>query len=99
MTGPFEFITDSSFTDEYADIPERMRGGMIRYINTGIVPGHFLTAIITNDLKEVVRRADDENMQLIPLYVRWFYNQAPSPCWGSPTRLREWVQERQGGVA
>jgi hypothetical protein len=99
MTGPFDFVGQRSFTGEYADIPERMRGGMIRYVNAGILPGDFLVAVITNDLKEAVGRADDENVQLIPLYVRWFYNQAPSPCWGLPKRLREWVQERQEEAA
>ena len=35
-------------------IPDRMMGGIQRYINDHIRPGDFLSAIIQNDLKEAV---------------------------------------------
>lgn len=92
----FEPITSASFEDNgYEHIPERMRFGMTAYVNQGLVPGHFLTAIICNDLKETVARADYENETLISLYVRWFYNVAPAPCWGSPAKMQTWINERR----
>ena len=72
-------------------IPERMMGGIRRYIDHGIEPGHFLTAVICNDLREAVGRADEENVQLLREYVLFFYNEAPSPCWGSPEKMRAWT--------
>ena len=77
-----------TFRDFY--IPDHMMGGVERYIENGISPGHFLTAIITNDLREAVGRADDENVKNIPAYVGYFYNEAPLACWGSPESMKAW---------
>ena len=73
-------------------IPARMMEGIIRYIDKRIKPGDFLTAVITNDLTEAVSRADEENMQNLPAYVNYFYNEAPSPCWGSKEKMEEWLK-------
>lgn len=72
-------------------IPERMMPSIRRYIDHGVKPCDFLTAVICNDLKEAVGRADDENIGALPAYVRYFYNDAPSNCWGSPETMREWL--------
>ena len=72
-------------------IPERMMGGIQRYIEQGIPPGSFLTAVICNDLKEAVGRADGENLRQLPAYVSYFYNDAPSACWGSPEKYEAWL--------
>jgi hypothetical protein len=77
-------------------IPARMHGGIVRYVEDGIQPGHFLTAVINNDLREACGRADDENVQLLANYVRWFYNYAPSGCWGSSDSATRWA--RVGGL-
>jgi hypothetical protein len=73
-------------------IPEHMRGGIIRYIDHGIEPGHFLTAVICNDLKGAVARGDDENQQILPDYVKLFYNYAPGECWGSKANMEGWIK-------
>lgn len=77
-------------------IPDRMYDALLRYVNNGIAPGDFLTAVLNNDLKEACARADDENRQLIYEYVKFLYNQAPSGCWGSPECVRAWV--KRGGL-
>ena len=74
-------------------IPERMMGGIDRYIESGIPPGDFLTAIICNDLREACSRADDENLKNIPAYVAYFYNEAPTFCWGSEGQMKRWMKE------
>lgn len=76
-------------------IPERMMGGIKRYIDQGVDPGHFLTAVICNDLKEAVGRADEENMRNIPAYVSYFYNEMPEPCWGSREKMEKWIKARE----
>jgi len=78
------------FRDWY--IPQRMMGAIDRYINQGLPPAHFLTAVISNDLKEAVGRADDENLANLPAYVAYLYNEAPSPCWGSEKKMKAWVE-------
>jgi hypothetical protein len=74
-------------------IPHRMMSSILNYVNWGIPPGDFLTAVICNDLKEAVGRADDENLRNIPAYVAYFYNEAPSPCWGSEKKMRAWIKK------
>lgn len=72
-------------------IPERMMGGITRYIEEGVIPGDFLQAVITNDLRRAVEMADEENMFNLPAFVSYFYNHGPISCWGSMERMQEWA--------
>jgi len=72
-------------------IPDRMMGGITRYLENGIAPGDFLTAVICNDLREAYGRADDENLVNLSAFVAYFYNEAPHNCWGSPEKMKEWL--------
>ena len=72
-------------------LPERMMGGIRRYVDQGIKPGNFLFAVICNDLKGAVGYADAENLANLPAFVSYFYNDAPSPCWGSPEKATAWM--------
>jgi hypothetical protein len=78
-----------TFRDFY--IPDRMMGGIQRWIDNRIPPGDFLTAVICNDLRKACGRADDENLRNLPAYVGYFYNEAPSTCWGSPEKFAAWA--------
>lgn len=55
------------------------------------VEDEFLEAIISNNLRGAVQAADDTNIALIPVYVSYFYNKAPSECWGSKARYEAWL--------
>lgn len=72
-------------------IPDYMHDAIVLYIAHHIQPGHFLCAVMSNDLVEAVGRADDTNQRLIPEYVKFFYNDAPSECWGSPDKVTAWL--------
>jgi hypothetical protein len=78
-------------TLERYGVPETLHFGLIHYIAKGLVPGHFLQAVLKNDLKEVIARGDDECLAALPAIVRWLYNEAPAPCWGSPEKVASWV--------
>ena len=75
----------------YDRLPEGLRGSMQRYIEDGIQPGHFLTAVLENDLFAAVSRADGTNSKLLPEIVRWIYNEAPMSCWGSEAKVIAWA--------
>jgi hypothetical protein len=77
-------------------LPAHMHGAMLRWIEHGIYPGGFLTAVLENDLRAAVARADMVNATRLPDYVRYLYNDAPSGCWGSPAKVRAWHE--QGGL-
>jgi hypothetical protein len=91
MSTDTKLLFDLYFTGEYEAIPERMRAALERYVYNRIPPGDFLQAVLQNDLQRAVTRADSDNLKLLPLYVRWLYNVAPAPCWGSPARYEQWV--------
>lgn len=83
---------------DYSRLPEAAQGGMRRYIEHGIMPGSFLTAVLENDLSGSFGAADHINVLLIHNYVKWLYNYAPSPCWGSPEAVKEWAASRKKGT-
>ena len=79
-------------------IPERMMKAIQRYIEHGILPGKFLKAVINNDLREALWQADDENLVNIQAFVAYFHNEAPSPCWGSPEKIKAWMKKKGGMI-
>ena len=83
------------FAGEYAAIPQDMRESMMRYVEERREPGHFLTAVIQNNLINAVCRADKHNLLLIKEYAQWFYNVAPAPCAGSPEKMRIWLEGKK----
>ena len=73
-------------------IPEHMQGAMKRYLFQGLQPGSFLEAVLTNNLSEAFRRADDININRIADYVRFLTWHAPAACWGSEEAYSRWVE-------
>jgi len=80
---------------EYAQIPVLMRDAIKRYVFEHIKPGGFLRAVLTNDLRNAVAYADDVNLPLLPVYVKWFHNFAPCGCWGSQARMDRWLAQEK----
>lgn len=70
--------------------------GLRLYVDRGVVPGSFLTACIDNNLSDAVARADAISALALVDVVRWLYNDAPSPCWGSPEKRAAWI--KRGGL-
>lgn len=71
------------------------RGGVERYLEFGVPPGGFLTAVICNNLKEAVGRADDTNQALLVDIIGWWYNEAPAASWGSREHMDRWIVSRR----
>ena len=83
-------------TINYDDVPvDYMKPGIRDYIEDGCPTGGFLYALLTNDLRGAVARADENNMRVLVEWVHWLYNEAPSLCWGSPDRVTEWMKLKQ----
>ncbi len=81
---------------DWSLIPDYMIGGLRRYIENGVEPGSFLSAVLCNDLRGACERADDTNRERLFQYIQFLYSYAPSACWGSPTRFEAWIEE--GGI-
>ena len=78
------------------ELPARMHKGLARYFMRGVVPGNFLSAVLSNDLIRSFGAADDENRHIIWNYCSFLYNAAPAGSWGSPKAFEEW--NRLGGI-
>lgn len=76
-------------------LPEHMQGAMERWIEHGMLPGGFLTAVLTNDLFDAFGKADMVNRNRIHDYIVYLYNYAPAVCYGNPEKVRAWF-DRQG---
>ena len=73
------------------EIPDYMMPALEGYCRDGLVPGEFLQAVLCNDLREAVGRADHENLPNLPAYVGYLYNEADSRCWGSVEKVAAWI--------
>jgi hypothetical protein len=70
-----------------------MLAAIKRYTERRIPPGDFLQAVICNDLTGAVGMADDDNLLNLPAFVHYFYNEAPSNCWGSKEKMKAWLEQ------
>lgn len=81
---------------DFSIIPEHMRGAMKRYLEDGIPPGSFLQAVLCNDLKGAVSRADQINIQYLKEWAQFMMWELPAACQGSEERYRNWIN--MGGL-
>ena len=75
-------------------LPRSTWPAMRRYLFSGVEPGHFLTAVLTNNLLDSCNRADDENILLLPNYIKFLYNCVPGNAWGSAEAVTAWIENR-----
>jgi hypothetical protein len=81
---------------EMNGVPEHLRGGLLLYVENGIPPGHFLTAVLENNLMEAIGRADEESARGLVGLCGYIYNEVPSTCHGSPQKVEAWI--KRGGL-
>jgi len=78
-----------------AFMPSDMRDALVRYASTGGPLGHFLTAVVENNLVEAISRADDANGAALGAIVSYCYNELPGGCWGSPEKVKAWREKME----
>ena len=86
-------ITEKRYEVDYSMLPEHMRDGAEDYVERGIQPGHFLLAVLCNNLVDAVGYADTANRDAIATWGSWLHNEAPAKCWGSKEAVRAWQEE------
>lgn len=70
---------------------------MIEFITDGTISrGSFKWYLMTGDLFEAVRHADDYNIEVIPQLVQWLWTYAPVGSYGDEDKVVSWVKE--GGM-
>jgi hypothetical protein len=67
------------------------------YVFHKLQPGGFVTAVLSNDLREAVGRADGHNVNTLKEILTYCYMQIPSACWGSPESVVNWLKKGEVG--
>ena len=80
---------------DYSLIPDYMRRSVKAYLEEGIKPGSFLTAILENNLTESIARADSVNLANLINWARFLYDELPMGCWGSKEKVKKWIEIKQ----
>jgi hypothetical protein len=75
-------------------IPQATLDSLDRYVNHKLMPGSFLTAVLSNDLFGAVGRADSENLAALPDLVKYIYNNVPSAAWGNRDTVWRYVEDK-----
>lgn len=76
---------------EMTALVPHIKAGIDAYVRHRRPPGQFIQAVLSNDLKEAVGRADDMATVNLSLIVRYCYNCMPGNVWGSAERVAEWL--------
>lgn len=78
---------------EYLDfkLPEDTQAQIDAYVKNHEEPGHFITAVLSNDLKGAIARADMDNLRNLPAIVAYCHNRIPGRCWGSREKVAAWI--------
>ena len=77
----------------YDLLPDHLRAGAEDYIENGREPGHFLLAVLENNLVDAFGRADHASLAAMHNIVIWLFNEAPSSCWGSRAKVDAWIEK------
>lgn len=83
-------------TLKYELLPEHLRAGTQRYVEHGVLPGDFLKAVIRNDLRGALFRADKTSRANLHEIVRFFHFEVPSDCHGDKEKMLAW--NARGGL-
>lgn len=81
---------------EYDKIPNVILLAINNHVLRGQRCGHFVTAVLSNDLTEAVNRADDECQKCLHTIILYLYNRCPGECWGSKKKMEDW--RKNGGT-
>ncbi len=76
-------------------IPSHFIAGLERYLAFGIHPGGFMRAILSNDLVDVINRADADALSCLRPLSLLVFDCIDTRAWGTRQRVDEWM-EHQG---
>ena len=90
---PFLFTPEQ--TKHLERVPRQLREALVRYVEHGTLPGHFLRYCLKNNFVKAVCHADLESLFCLRGIALFLYNEIPQACWGSSTVVENW--SKQGG--
>lgn len=88
-TGGGPFYRDS------LNIPPEIKAAIDGHVMSGKPVGSFVQAVLENNLKTAVVKADESNYLLLGAIIGYCCNEIPVVCWGSEDAVAKWA--RKGG--
>lgn len=73
-------------------IPQNIKSAIDEYVDHGHSVGHFLKAVLSNDLFSAVVRADADSLLALHEICIYILNYTPAPCWGSNKIINDWIK-------
>jgi hypothetical protein len=87
-----DLMDEAAILQDFGQIRQNIVEGMNRFVLLHQPVGHFLTAVLSNNLREAFARADNENQKTMFQIVSYCHNQIPGNCWGTPEKVKAWVE-------
>ncbi len=87
-----DLMDEAAILQDFGLIRRNIVEGMNRFVLLHQPVGHFLTAVLSNNLREAFARADNENQKTMFQIVSYCHNQIPGNCWGTPEKVKAWVE-------
>lgn len=76
---------------EFSRIPEHVLAGVYSFVEHRTEPGHFLSAVLCDNLFEAVGRADKESGAALRELVCFIHCEVPTMCYGNTIKVRGWL--------
>ncbi len=84
-------INFGDIPEEYREIPEHTLHAIQAYVELRQAGGHFLNALLSNDLRAAVTHADRQHRQCLCALTVLLCNRVPAHCWGCPQTVESWL--------
>jgi len=72
-------------------VPAHLHEGLVAYFVYHRPPGSFLRAVLENDLRHAVQRADPASLAGLSHVVAFVCDATPAASWGAPASVRTWL--------
>lgn len=81
------------------EIPDQFAAALLAYVERYEPPGHFLTAVLANDLVVACEFGSAVGMASVPSILAWLrQHDAPVTCWGTRARVIAWTAKYNDGI-
>lgn len=79
------------YRTKYGDIPKLTLDSLHAYVQERVPAGDFLRAVFSNDLREAIAHADDENLKALKAIVMYCHWEIPTQAWGSREKYDDYL--------
>tara|TARA_R100001086_G_scaffold223929_1_gene141764 strand:- start:114 stop:452 length:339 start_codon:yes stop_codon:yes gene_type:complete len=86
---------DRWLLDRRSNAPIHILDSINRYVEHGIEPGGFVTAVLSNNLVATFRAADAKSLRGLSDILQYIYLEIPSACWGSEAKVKAWTKNKR----